>query len=71
MATPAEIQAQIDSAATGRVANITRSIIGSTLDDHYVVGVLTPYAGRSRWVQTTAAQTAAQQATAILAALTA
>jgi len=71
MATPAEIQAQLDSAATGRVANITRSVNGATLDNHYVVGVTAPYAGRARWVQTTAAQTAAQQATAILAGLTA
>lgn len=71
MATPAEIQAQIDPAATGRVANITRSVFGSTFDEHYVVGVLTPYAGRARWVRTTQANTAAQQATAILAALTA
>jgi hypothetical protein len=71
MATPAAIQAQLDAAATGNVANITRSLIGTTLDDHYVVGVVAPYAGRSRWVQTTQAQTAAQQATAILAALSA
>ncbi len=71
MATPAQIQAQLDSAATGNVANITRSLIGTTLDDHYVVGQVAPYAGRSRWVQTTQAQTAAQQATAILTALAA
>lgn len=71
MATPAQIQAQIDAAGTGNVANIERSIIGTTIDEHYVVGQVAPYAGRSRWVQTTQAQTAAQQATAILNALTA
>ncbi len=72
MATPAEIQAQIDSANTVHVANITQSIaIDGTYDAHYVVGVTEPYAGRSRWCQTTAANTAAQQATSILTALVA
>jgi hypothetical protein len=72
MATPAAIQAQIDSAATGRVANITRSEhIDGTYDGHYVVGVMAPYVGRSLWVRTTAAQTAAQQASTITTALAA
>jgi hypothetical protein len=71
MATTAQIQAQIDPAATGNVANIGRSILGTTIDDHYVIGQCAPYAGRCRWVQTTQAQTAAQQATAILTALSA
>ena len=69
MATVAAIQAQLDSSGTGNVANIVHSVIGTTLDEHYVVGQIAPYAGRSRWVQTTQAQTAAQQATAILSAL--
>jgi hypothetical protein len=69
MATPAEIQAQLDSAGTGLVANIQQSVhAGATFDNHYVVGIGS-YAGRSRWIATTAAQTAAQQATAILAGL--
>lgn len=72
MATPAEIQAQIDSAGTGKVANITMSMgVDSTYDNHYVVGVSPPYTGRSRWVKTTKSDSAATQATAILNALTA
>lgn len=66
MATPAQIQAQLDPAGTGLVANIISSLhVDATYDNHYVVGI-NSYAGRSRWVRTTAAQTAAQQATAIL-----
>lgn len=69
MATPAEIQAQLDSAGVGTVANIQRSVhADATYDNHYVVGI-NSYPGRSRWVQTTAANTAAQQATEILTGL--
>lgn len=72
MATPAEIQAQIDSANTKHVANIQQSVkIDGTYDAHYVVGVTDPYAGRSKWCRTTASQSAAQQATEILNELTA
>lgn len=72
MATPAEIQAVMDAAGTGKVANIARSGHASaTIDEHYVVGVTEPYAGRSRWVATTAADSAAVQAAALLAGLTA
>lgn len=71
MATPAEIQAQLDPAGTGKVANIISSVhAGSTYDNHYVVGI-NSYAGRSRWCATTAANTAGQQATQILNALAA
>lgn len=70
MATTAEIQAQIDSGATGRVANIVRSNrIDGTLDEHYTVGMTGRYKGRARWCQTTAADSAATQAAAILAKL--
>lgn len=73
MATPAEIQAAMDSAATGRVANIQcmQNAEGTTVDDFYVVGVIAPYAGRSRWCRTTAADSAATQAASILAQLVA
>lgn len=72
MATPAEIQAQIDSAGTGNVANITMSMgVDATYDNHYTVGVCPPYTGRSRWCKTTKSDSAAAQATAILNALTA
>lgn len=68
MATPAEIQTQID--LTAPTTKIVKSYNGAgTIDDHFVVGGHAPHAGRSRWVQTTAAQTAAQQAAVILAAL--
>lgn len=71
MATPAEIQAQLDSAGTGRVANIlVSSHADGTYDNHYVQG-MSGYAGRARWCQTTAANSAAVQAAAILATLAA
>lgn len=68
MAQTAEaVQTQID--LTAPTTRITKHIPGATLDDFYAVGGQAPHAGRSRWVQTTAAQTAAQQAAAILAGL--
>lgn len=67
MATPAEIQTQID--LTAPTTRIVKTINGATLDEHYAVGGQAPHHGRARWVQTTAAQTAAQQAAAILAGL--
>lgn len=66
MATVAEIQAQIDTAATGRVAVITsmmKSAI-STIDNFYVQAKIG--AGRSRWCATTNTDSAATQAAAIL-----
>lgn len=70
MATPQEIQAQIDPASTTHVANITRSTThDATYDAHYVVGITTPYAGKSKWILTTTAETAANQAAEIVAAL--
>lgn len=69
MATPAEIQAQLDSAATGRVANIqTVYYPGTVKTNLYVVGMV-GYAGRSRWCETTTADSAAAQATSILSQL--
>lgn len=67
MAQTAElVQAQID--LTVPATRITKHVPGATLDDFYAVGGGV-HSGRSRWVQTTAAQTAAQQAAAILAGL--
>ena len=72
MATPAEIQAQGDPANTLRVYQIQRSIkLDGTYDSHYVVGTGDPYSGRSMWARTTSGDSAADQNTAILAALTA
>lgn len=69
MATPTEIMAEIDANSTGRIANIIKSNIpDATTTEYYVVG-MQGYAGRSRWVRCTTANTAAQQAAVILAAL--
>lgn len=67
MATTAEIQAQLDP--TELAAKIVRSNhAGATLDNHFVVGGI-GYAGRSLWVATTAADSAATQAAAITTAM--
>lgn len=72
MATPAEIQAQLDPANTMHVIRINQSIkIDATYDAHYCDGIIAPYAGRSRWCTTTNAETAANQAAEIIAALVA
>lgn len=72
MATPAAIQAAGDSANTLNVYRILQSVaIDATYDAHYVVGEVEPYAGRSMWVRTTTADSAADQNTDILAALVA
>jgi len=68
MATPAEIQAQLDASEVK--ARIVRSVhIDGTYDAHCVkvsaAGGSGYRANRGKWCQTTAAQTAAQQATAI------
>lgn len=69
MASTAEIQAELDSQGTAKIANIQRSVVtGGATDHHYVVG-MNGYAGKSRWCSTTAANTAAQQATSIRTAL--
>lgn len=71
MATPAEIQAALDPAGTGQVANITVSQRATSAEDmHYVVGI-NSYAGRSRWITTNVASSASAQATVILAGLAA
>ncbi len=64
MATPAEIQEQLDTGGNMMRARIIKSIIvDGTYDAHYVQG-LVDFAGRARWVTTTAADSAATQATA-------
>lgn len=70
MATPAEIQAQLDPTELG--AKILRSVHAedqaTDYDNHYVQGGI-GYAGRCLWVATTASESAADQATAITAAM--
>lgn len=71
MATSAEINAQLDSLLTGKGPTIIKSEkIDATYTANYVIGGV-GYAGRDRWVKTTTAQTAAQQATEITTALAA
>lgn len=73
MATVAAIQAQLDASGSGMSANIMQSAyVSASLDEHLVVALASTSAtpGTARWVRTTSAQTAAQQATAILAGLT-
>lgn len=67
MATPAEIQTQLNESFIKLLHSAGHD--NGTLDSHYVVGLSAPYSGRSMWVQTTAAQTATQQSDAIKAAL--
>lgn len=67
--TEAQLVAQLDSASTGRTINIQSFIPGPTITDVYAVGVLAPYAGRSRWVQVTTSNTDAQAAAQIQTAL--
>jgi hypothetical protein len=67
--TEAQLVAQLDSASTGRTINIETLIPGPTITDVYAIGVTAPYAGRSRWVQVTSSNTAAQAASQIQTAL--
>ena len=72
MATPAQIQAQGDSANTMHVYHILQSmVVDATYDEHYVVGIVAPYQGKARWILTTTAETAANQNTEIIAGLNA
>lgn len=67
--TEAQLVAQMDAASTGRTVTLQTFNPGTTLTDVYAVGVLAPYAGRSRWVQLTNSNTAAQAWAQIQAAL--
>ena len=59
--TEAQLVAQIDSAGIGRVVTLQAfHSVPATHTDVYAVGVIAPYAGRSRWVQILQSQTAAQ-----------
>lgn len=69
--TEATLTAQLDPTAGGRTITLESFIPGATYTQVYAVGVIAPYAGRSRWVQVDSTNTAAQAATAIQSALTA
>jgi hypothetical protein len=62
--TEAQLQAQLDPANTGRTITIESFIPGANglTTDVFGIGVVAPYAGRSRWTQILNTQTAAQAA---------
>ena len=68
--TEAALFAQIDAASTTKTIEITYFQPGATITSVYAIGVTTPYAGRSRWVDLTSSNTAAQAATQLQNALT-
>lgn len=68
--TEAQLIAQADPNGTGRTVIIGEYInVGTTLTDVYAMGVIAPYAGRSRWVQLSQSRTPAQAWSDIQAAL--
>ena len=70
MATVAQIQAVLDPASTGNIANIQNMAkVDATYDEFYVVGVTDPYSGKAGWIRKNNANSAATQGAAILAAL--
>ena len=69
--TEATLVAQLDSASTGRTIKLVTYQPGATITTVYAVGVVAPYAGRSRWVGLTSSNTAAAAATQLQNALTA
>ncbi len=70
MATPAEVQAQLSASPAGaKILQATESLTAdSTKAAYYALGG-TDAPGRARWVVTTKADSAADQAAAILAGL--
>ena len=66
----ADLQALLDPSGQGRgLMIVQRASDTSTLSHYYVTPHVGPYAGRSRWVTVTTADTDAQKDTAIRAAL--
>jgi hypothetical protein len=62
--------AALQTALGGNARVIQHSAENQTWQEQYVIGSPgTAYAGKARWVQTTAADNAATQASAVLAAL--
>jgi hypothetical protein len=68
--TETQLIAQADPNGTARTVILQNFIpVGTTLTDVYAVGVIAPYAGRSRWVQVAQSNTPAQAWAVIQAAL--
>jgi hypothetical protein len=70
--TEATLVAQLDPVGQGRTITLeTYNPFSATVTEVFAIGVIAPYAGRSRWVQVAQTNTAAQAATIIQNALTA
>lgn len=67
--TEASLVAQLDPGSTGNVINLVTYQPGATITTVYAVGVVAPYAGRSRWVDLTSSNTATQASDQLKAAL--
>ena len=65
----AQLNAQLDAAATGRTITLQTFNPGTVNTTIYAIGVTAPYAGRSRFVDVANTNTAAQAAAVIQAAL--
>ncbi len=65
--TESQLQAQLDPANTLRtiVIETFQPLQGGTITEVYAIGVVAPFAGRSRWVQVAQSNTPAQAATII------
>lgn len=68
MADPA-LQALLDPDGNGRGIMIQQRTDTGAISSYYVIPAVGPFAGRSRWVDVTTANTDAQKNTAIRAAL--
>ena len=63
-----DIQAVLDAGGPLKVVKIqTTYPINAVLDEHYCVGLVTPYAGKTRWCQVIPTDSAAVQGASILA----
>lgn len=67
--TEAQLDAQIDPAGTNNIIQIQNFYPGSVNTTVYAIGVIYPYAGRSRFVDIPNSYTAAQAFAAIQAGL--
>lgn len=67
--TEASLVAQLDPVGGGRTIKLQSYQPGATITTVYAIGVIAPYAGRSRWVGLTSSNTAAQAATQLQNAL--
>ena len=63
----ADIHAVLDAGCPSKVVEIqTTYSVSSTIDEHYCVGLTSPYSGKSRWCRVTPTDNAATQGASIL-----